>query len=443
MKRRRRLVAIGAAVALVATLSGCAGQASKDSSEAKSDGTITFRSWSPIEQTNKMMIEATEKKIDGVKIESTIFNYPEYLVDLSTRASSHTMPDIIGLQPGALTQQYRSQLMPLNECAEKTWGKDWESKFHPIGLEQARLGNPEGDDNYYSLPLLVQTVNMWANSDILKEEGIEIPKTFDELKDAAQKMKGKPYAGFLLPAKDSWLRNVVFLQIAANVTPGKVYEAEQGKAKWTDPKIVEALGYWEKLFSEGIAQEGALGLDAYPNGANQFEGGKAAMIPLGAWWIQQSDPAKTDAPPLSQGMAGYEPFLFPTIPGGTDESQLVGGIDVSLGISKDTKDKDKACQVLTDWIGGEGAQVLINTFNDLPAFKGVNPKEFTSDKQKEIWDKMNNEWMPKVKYSRYLASPEMDTALGDQLAAIASGKTTPEDAAKALQAEQDKVLGTQ
>ncbi|MBU2667922.1 extracellular solute-binding protein [Actinoplanes bogorensis] len=443
MKRHKTFMAIAAATALSITLAGCAGGASKDESDSGAGtgttGELTFRSWSPIEQTTKQMVDTFTAANPGSKIDSTIFNYPEYLVDLQTRASSNTMPDIIGLQPGALTQQYRSNLMPLQDCAAKTWGADWQSKFYPIGIDQARLGNPEGDENFYSLPLLVQTVNLWANTKIFEEKGASIPKTWDELKSTVDQLKGGEYAPFMLPAKDSWLRNVVFLQIANNVAPGLPYEAEAGTKSWADPKLVEAFTYWQKLFTEKIAQDGAIGLDAYPSGANQFEAGNAAMIPLGAWWIQQSDPSKTGLPPLSEGMSGYQPFLFPTIPGGASESQFVGGIDVALGISKNTKNPDLACKALTDFIAGAGAQKLINTFNDLPAVTGLNPEKFTSDKQKQIWNTLTTEWMPNVKYSRYLKSPEMDTALGDALSAVATGQLTPQAAADKVQAAQQKV----
>ncbi|QWW20191.1 extracellular solute-binding protein [Schaalia sp. 19OD2882] len=425
-------------------LTACAGQPvsqpSGMSGGAGGGGEVTFRSWSPIAQTTAAMVEATQAKEPGIIIKSEIFNYPEYLVDLNTRASSDTMPDIVGLQPGALTQQYRSKLMPLNDCAAKTWGENWKDKFHPIGLEQSLLGNPEGDENYYTLPLLVQTVNLWQNDELMKEKGVATPKTWEELQKASAAFNGSGKAGFMLPAKDSWLRNVVFLQIANNVKPGLVYEAEVGKAKWTDEAVVKAFEHWQKLFTDKIAQDGAMALDAYPNGANQFEAGGAAMIPLGAWWIQQSDPAKTDAPPLSQGLKGFTPFLFPTIAGGASESQLVGGVDVGLGISANTKNPDAACKVLTDWIAGAGAQVLINTFNDLPAVKGLEPEKFTSDHQKEVWDLMTTTWMPKVTYSRYLRTPDMDSALGDALAGLATGELTPDTAAQKVQAAQDAVL---
>src|SRR5690606_10760627 len=160
---------------------------------------------------------------------------------------------------------------------------------------------------------LVQTVNLWANTEHFESAGQEIPQTWDELKSVVDAMGGNDYAPFLLPAQDSWIRNVIFLQIANNIEPGLPYAAEDGEASWTDPALVEAFDYFGRMFSEGIGREGAIGLAAYPTAANQFEAGNAAMVPLGAWWIQQSDPTKDQStiPALSQGMSGYEPFLFP------------------------------------------------------------------------------------------------------------------------------------
>lgn len=437
----RRGIQAGLALCVGASLAACAGSADpEESADGGGDAqTVSFRSWSPIEQTTRQMIDTFTEANPDVTIDSTIFNYPEYIVDLQTRASSGTMPDIVGLQPGALTQQYREKLMPLEQCAADTWGDDWESKFHPVGLEQARMGNPDGDEHYYALPLLVQTVNLWANSELLDAAGVEPPATWDDLTAAVATLgDAGDAAPFLLPAKDAWLRNVVFLQIANNLEPGRVYQAENGEVPWTDARIVEAFDYWSRLFTEGIAQDGALALDSYPNGVNQFEAGNAAMIPLGAWWIQQSDPSKTEIAPLSEGMSGYEPFLFPTLPGGAPESQLVGGIDVALGISADAANPDLACEVLTDWIAGDGGQVLINTFNDLPAVTGLDPEEFTSDKQEQIWNQLTQDWMPNVQWSRYFESPEIDTAVADALAGVAAGQLTPQQAAESVQAVQDQ-----
>ncbi len=442
MKLRRSVLVVGAA-ALTLGLAACAGGAAPTSSGGSSKS-ITFRSWSPVDATTKAMVSAFETANPGDTINATIFNYPDYLVDLQTRASSNTFPDVVGLQPGALTQQYRSKLEPLQQCAAKTWGADWKKKFFPIGLDQARLGNPKGDDNYYSLPLLTQTVNMWANTDIFSSTGQTIPKTWSELESTSKAIQAKGQIGLLYPAKDSWERNKMFLQIVNNIAPGLVYKAEDGGVKWTDPQIVSGFTYYQKLFTDGIAQKGAIGLDSYPDGVNQFEAGKAAMIPLGAWWIQQSDPTKAQntIAPLSVGMKGYEPFLFPTIPGGASTSQYVGGTDVALGISKDSKNPDLACKALTDFIDGKAAQKLVNTLNDIPAVSGLNPAKFTSSKQQDIWNTFVKDWLPKTQYSRYFASPKIDTAVGDALSAVATGQETPAQAAAAVQKVQDSLSGS-
>jgi len=111
-----------------------------------------------------------------------------------------------------------------------------------------------------------------------------------------------------------------------------------------------------------------------------------------------------------------------------------------IGISKDA-DYDAACKVLADWIGGAGAQALINTFNDLPAFIGLRPEKFGSENQEAVWDMFTNDWLPTVKYARQLASPEVKQALEDALAAVAAGDLSPEDGMALVQDAHDSSKG--
>lgn len=444
MARSNRVVAGAAAAVAILALAACAGGTKPaeagTASGTAGGGTITFRSWTPMEQTTQKIVAAFEEANPGATVKATIMNGVDYEVDIQTRATSGTFPDVVGLTPGAQTQMLREKLMPLDECAATTWGDDWQSKFHPIGLEQARLGNPEGDDSFYHLPFLVQTLNLWANTEIVDAYDVELPTTWDDLVTWTQELSGHEFAPFLIGAKDGWQRTSTFMQIANNIDPGIVAKAEAGEVPWTHESIVKAFEYWGKLFSDGIVQAGAMSLGAYPNAANQFEAGNAALIPLGAWWVQQSDPTKDQSqiPELSRGMAGYWPLLFPTIPGGASEPQRVGGIDAGLGISKDTANPELACKFVTDLIAGGGAQILVNTLNDLPAVTGVEPETFVSDKQQEVWDQLQS-WMPDVKYSRYFALPDIDQAFQDATAAVATGQQTPEEAAAAVQRVADSL----
>jgi raffinose/stachyose/melibiose transport system substrate-binding protein len=397
---------------------------------------VSFESWSPLVQTTNKMIEVTEAKFPDIKINSKIFNYPDYIVDLPTRAASGDMADIIGLEPGALTQQYRKFLMPLQDCAAKTWGPDWKDKLYPIAVEQSRLGNPPGDDNFYGLPILTQTISLWYTIPVMKDAGVEPPKNYDELVKAAQALTAKGYGPILVGVGDGWVRRDIYMQLIHNIAPGLIYKAEVGEAKFTDAPFVEAMRYWKKLFDDGVFQPGALGLSQYPNAADLIEGGRAGMFAMGAWWQQEA--TRENPPPLAVGMNGFEPMKFPDVTGKGAPDDLLGGIDVMLGISKTAKNPDAACKVVTDWISGAGAQALINTFNDLPAWKGMAPQTYVSDHQKEVWHLLSDEWLPKVKYARQLRSPAIKQAFEDALAAVASGEKTPEEAMASIQAVADK-----
>ncbi|MBV9222234.1 MAG: extracellular solute-binding protein [Methylobacteriaceae bacterium] len=404
---------------------------------AAAQTTVTFRSWSPIVETTTQMISSTQMKFPDVKIEATIFNYPDYIVDLQTRAASGDLPDIIGLEPGALTQQYRQFLTPLQGCAEKTWGANWKDKFFPIAVDQSRLGNPAGDNNFYGLPVLTQTIQLWYTIPVMKDAGLSPPKTYDELVKAAQVLQPKGEAALLVGAADGWLRRDIYMQLIHNIAPGLIYKAEVGEAKFTDPPFVEAMTYWKKLFDDGVIQPGALGLSAYPGSMELIEGGRAAMFPMGAWWQQQA--TRPNPPPLSaNGLSGFAPMKFPDVTGKGAPDDLLGGIDVMIGITKNSKNPDAACKVLTDWIAGAGAQTLINTFNDLPAVKGLNPQSYASDNQKQVWRTFTEDWLPKVKYARQLRSPAVKQALEDALAAVAAGEKSPQDAMASVQAAVEK-----
>jgi len=395
------------------------------------EATVTFRSWSPIVETTEMMIEATEAVYPNINIEATIFNYPEYLIDLKTRAASDSLPDIIGLEPGALTQEYRDFLMPLQDCAEQTWGPDWQDQFFPIGIDQARLGNPSGDENFYGLPILTQTINLWYTVPIFEEAGLEPPTTYDELKEQAETFMGQGIAPLMVGAGDGWLRRDIYMQIITDIAPGLIYEAEEGTAMFTDEPFVQAMTVWKQLFDDNIIQPGALGLSAYPGSMELIEGGRAAMFPMGAWWQQQA--MRPSPPPLSEGLSGFRPFRFPDVSGDGEPGELLGGIDVMLGVTKKASDPDAACKVLTDWISGAGAQTLINTFNDLPAYKGLAPEEYGSENQREVWALFTEEWLPTVKYARQLRSPAVKQALEDALAAVAAGELSPEEGMQMVQ----------
>jgi raffinose/stachyose/melibiose transport system substrate-binding protein len=265
----------------------------------------------------------------------------------------------------------------------------------------------------------------------MEEAGLQPPTNLEEYKALADHFNPQGIAPMMIGAADGWLRRDIYMQIIADLAPGKIYAAEVGDAQFTDPEFVEAMAIWKSLFDDGIVQPGALGLGAYPDSMELIESGKAATFPMGAWWQQQA--TRENAPELSQGLQGFMPFLFPDVSGDGEPAAPLGGIDVALGISKSSANPEAACRVLADFIAGAAGQELINTFNDLPAVQGMNPAAFQNENQEAVWTLFTEEWMPQVQYARQLRDPAVKQALEDGLAAVAAGEMTPEEAMQAVQ----------
>ena len=85
----------------------------------------------PVQQ--KKMIDAFEKANPDITIDYTNYNYnPEYLQALSAASASDNLADIVGLQPGSLTQTYSDYLIDLSDYAKAEWGDDWTSVYDNV-----------------------------------------------------------------------------------------------------------------------------------------------------------------------------------------------------------------------------------------------------------------------------------------------------------------------
>jgi raffinose/stachyose/melibiose transport system substrate-binding protein len=405
---------------------------------ALADSEVTVWSWF-IQSTMEKSIAAFEQAHPGVTVTYTYYNYsPEYITALKAAAASGSLPDIIGLQPGSLTQQYREQLEPLNQRAAESWGANWADKVFPVNRKQMLMGNPDGDDSYYIIPQESQVLCIWYNRMIFEELGLSVPATYDDLKAAAAALTKAGYIPMFQGAADGWQNENVFLMIANQFEPGIVEKAQYGEAPWDSPAIVEAMAAWKRLFDDGVFQEGALGAHAYPTGAQLFAQGRVGMMALGSWWMQESK----FPPPLSeyvQDMAGFDFFFLPPLKEGNPPSPPVGGIDIGYGLTKNGADNPDAWTFLAELTNGVGLQQALNDLNDLPAFEGHAPAGDISDHVKELSARFM-EALPKAENQRF-ASPAVAEALDNALAGVAAGDLEAAAALAAVQAATDKALG--
>ena len=408
--------------------------------QAQEKQEVTVWSWF-IQSTMKKSIEAFNKAHPDINVTYTYYNYsPEYITALKAAAASGSLPDVIGLQPGSLTQQYREHLEPVNELAAKQWGADWIDKVFPVNQKQMLMGNPEGDTNLYIVPQEFQVLVIWYNRKAFEQLGIAVPKTYGDLKSAAKALTDGGFIPMFQGAADGWQNENVFLMLANQFSPGIVDKAQAGETSWTAPELVSAMQAWKALFDDGIFQKGALGAHAYPTGAQLLAQGKVGMMALGSWWMQESK----FPPPLSelvQNMDGFDFFYLPPVKEGNPPSPPIGGIDIGYGLTKNGAKNPAAWTFLAELTNGVGLQEALNDLNDLPAFAGHEPKGDVSEHVKEMYKRFMVD-LPKAENQRF-ASPAVAEALDNALAGVASGSVEPQAALASVQAATDKALGKQ
>jgi raffinose/stachyose/melibiose transport system substrate-binding protein len=398
---------------------------------------VTVWSWF-VQSTMQKSIAAFEKTHPDIKVTYTYYNYsPEYITALKAAAASNSLPDLIGLQPGSLTQQYRTQLEGLNERANKEWGEGWQEKVFPVNKKQMLMGNPAGDKNYYMLPQESQDLVIWYNTKVFEKLNLSVPKTYGDLVAAAKALSKGGYIPMFQGAADGWQNENVYLMLANQRAPGLVEKAQAGEAKWTSPELVQAMTDWRALFTDGVFQQGALGAHAYPTGAQLFAQGRVGMMALGSWWMQESK----FPPPLSpyvQNMDGFDFFTLPPLTGSNHASPPVGGIDIGYGLTKNGAQNAAAWTFLASLTNGEALQQSLNDLNDLPAFVGHEPQGEITPHVKAMFDRFMTD-LPKAENQRF-AVPAIADALDNALSGVAAGSLRPEDALKSVQAATDEAL---
>lgn len=396
---------------------------------------VSIWTWTPIPRTIEKMIAAVETENPDIKVNYTNYNYnPEYLAALAAGAGANNLGDVLGLQPGSLTQQYRDYLVDLAPYAEAAWGEGWEEKIYGIDAAQMRLGNPEGDDGVYIIPVESQIINIIYNTKIFAELGITPPATWQELIDISHKLTENGYAPLYFGGADGWQHVNVYLMLATQYGD-QVYAAQDGSGKWTDENLVKAMEAYKSMFTDGIMQVGALSNNSYPDGVNLFTAGKVGMMALGSWWWQEHT-APNPVPLVADW--SFDSFYLPAYEEGGNASPAIGGMDFGYGISKSCKDPDAAWKVLSSFAAGAANQEAINDLNNLPAFKGIVPQgEIDANIKAQI--EAYSAKLDEAKNQR-IASPEIENALQNALQGVAAGQLEPLAALEEIQKVQDQVL---
>lgn len=251
--------------------------------------------------------------------------------------ASRTAPDLVNCSFTMMDSYITSGILePLNQYTDKwdEWGnftKEYVDMFTK-------------DGKVYGVPNQVAPMLFGYNKALFEEAGIkEPPKTWDEAVEVAKKINDpdNQVAGYATLAAEwtEWFFQYYVWQAGGDLTK----ENEDGTAEltFTDPAVIKAAEYYQKLKSEGVLQSD-LTLK-FSDLVTNFGLGKIGMMPFAGDWVSEAITKGID--PDDIGLC-----LPPAGPSGK-QTTAIGGDCWVINAKADQAKKDAAWEYIKYYTG--------------------------------------------------------------------------------------------
>ncbi len=363
----------------------------------------------------------------GTILDSTTYNYPDYVTALKTAFAGGSPPDTVELEPGPLITQYQPFLLPLDSYAARSWGANWRDQFLPLGIAQTLAADPQ-HKTMYGLPIGLECGNgLFYNAAIFAQYNLQTPRTYAELKHVADVLNGHGVVPISWGAKDGWPNFDWLRMLVEQTAPGVWDQALLGKAKFTDPGIVHALQILVQMQKDRIFSTSCWGTTAYPEAITLFMSGKAAMYLSGTWDISGY------SAPTTKIRQQVEVMPLPVMAPGLKRGHLWAATNLIAGVSKTTPHPQAAFDFIA-WQADQGQQLTwVNKTGFLPSRKGLT----TAPQPDEHFRKVAAYFQQELPHAVIRYGATLTAALQKAIEdAIANASTLGMDPAKALSAVQ-------
>lgn len=332
-----------------------------------------------------------------------------YLDKLKTQLAGGKPPDVARMWTGYLATPYVPYMAPLDSYYEKY---NWTKKFVPSAIAKTVVNG-----KHYGVPETINGMVFWYRKDAFEKAGIkDLPTTYAALEDAAERLKQAGYAPLAEGAKFGW-DPMRFFEYLLEMTAGPQLhdQLRELTASWENDAVVKAFQLFKKWVDNKWINDGFLA--TAPDDADALlVQGKAAMLLTGPWEEGNIRAAKLSSsqfdllvPPTDRTPLRFSSFV--------EQWQITSASD----------HKDAAAQVLDAYLEPEVQRQLLNgapaTIGSLDAEKApLGAKLFDLVTKHETF-LVQDQSLPQIVTNTYFA----------QQASVASGSTTPEQAASAIQ----------
>ena len=214
-------------------------------------------------------------------------------------------PDITAWYPG-------NRMAPFVEAGQFEDISDlWASDPNLSTSFEAFKPTMSRDGKQYGVPYSYYQWGLYYRADILAENGIEPPKTWDELLAACAALKEKDITCLTVGSKATWPLAGIFDYLNLRTNGYEFHnELTAGKVKYTDPKVRAVFEKWAELVEKGYIVDNHATM-SWQDALAPMVKGEAAMYVMGNFAVA----AMKDAG-LTDDQIGFTPFpeITPGVP---------------------------------------------------------------------------------------------------------------------------------
>lgn len=406
-------------------------QVSSKAPEAQQDQiTLNYWTWFPSTDQIKETVEAFEKENPNIKINMTVMESKAFQEKTPLALSTDEDIDVVGVQPSAFAEEIQDYLADLDELMPAAAGDNWKSLYSEKAMDQ---GN-QLTGGKTKLLVLTNSGSMvgFYNVSLLKEIGAEVPKTLEEYKAVAEKLKAKypdKYAG-VFAGKDAWVADEMMLTILGQ--QGDYYNKWRYDGASVDsPEFINAMNGLKKYFDAGVFSADVMDLD-YASATEEFTTGNALVYYMGSWEAPLLSKSLRDKNGIQLENVGA--MALPVVEQG-GKATVRSYIDSGIGIVDYSQKKEAAAKFVAYLTVGKGADIFGKQLTGTSAKKEFKVDEalFNSEEEKQGWNTVV-ELINTGTADRNNVSGYSDIE-GAAVQSVLNGSKSAEDAVKDLQKE--------
>jgi ABC-type glycerol-3-phosphate transport system substrate-binding protein len=344
-----------AATAVLAVCSALVGCGSGSGGSSASD--LKFYNDKAAWKQDFVAVGAASKKDIGINLNPVGYSEENaYQAFIKSSFRTKNRPDLFTWATGGQLQDLVKQNLVAD--TSDTWKKAVDDGNVPADLEQYFTI----DGKQYCVPLSVGYWVMYYNKKVFADHNITPPTTWQEMMDAAAKLKSAGVTPF-------YHTNVLFSfawfeTLLAGTDPDEYVALSEGKAKYTDPSVVHVMSLWKDMIDKGYFNNPGIKTDPQ----TMLKTGQVAMANFGTWFSGSLN---------TLGMKSDKDYGFFTIPN-VDPSLPKTSVIVEAGpvcSANNAPNKDAVDKWTTWWFTPSAQSAWSKARGDI----SFNPKAKSDD----------------------------------------------------------------